>query len=104
MTKQRKQENEAVHSAEEDDQASTYKKNKIEMGPIQGRVKFLQKPFEVSEDQAPMQHLVILQLMTMLLIEDLQDKIKNETKDEEAMQLEYESEMAAAKKLEEELT
>merc|ERR1719468_1071452 len=83
---------------------STYKKTKIEMGPIQGRVKFLQKPFEVSEDQAPMQHLVILQLMTMLLIEDLQDKIKNETKDEEAMQLEYESEMAAAKKLEEELT
>jgi len=127
MTKQRKQENEAFHSAKEDDQAAIklleaardalskyYKKNKIEMGPLQGSVKLLQKPFEVSEDQAPdatfsdkgsrkHESKGVLQLMTML-IEDLQDEIKNETKDEEATQLEYESEMAAAKKLEEELT
>merc|ERR1712048_1437108 len=69
MTKQRNQENEAFLAAKKDDQdaialleaardalSKYYKKNKIEMGPIQGSVKgqFLQqKPFDVSEDQAP---------------------------------------------------
>merc|ERR1719476_252582 len=126
MTKQRKQENEAFHSAKEDDEnaiklleaaldalSEYYKKNKIEMGPIQGSVKLLQKPFAVSEDQAPdatfsdkgsRKHETkgVLQLMTML-IEDLQDEIKNEMKEEEETQLEYEKEMKAAKKSKEEL-
>merc|ERR1719245_1917299 len=117
MTKQRKEENEAFHSAKDDDQAAIklleaardalskyYKKNKIEMGPIQGSVKLLQKPFDVYEEQAPdatfshkgsrkNESKGVLQLMTML-IEDLQDEIKNETKDEETTQLNYESEMA----------
>merc|ERR1719263_2054065 len=126
MTKQRNQENEAFLAAKKDDQdaialleaardalSKYYKKNKIEMGPIQGSVKLLQKPFAVSEDQAPdatfsnkgsRKHETkgVLQLMTML-IEDLQDEIKNEMKEEEETQLEYEKEMKAAKKLKEEL-
>merc|ERR1712151_1154437 len=68
MTKQRNQENEAFLAAKKDDQdaialleaardalSKYYKKNKIEMGPIQGSVKgaLVQKPFDVSEDQAP---------------------------------------------------
>ncbi len=44
----------------------------------------------------------VVQLMTML-IEDLQDEIKNGMKDEEETQLEYEAEMKAAKKLKDEL-
>merc|ERR1719476_810889 len=116
MTKQRKQENQEFHSAKDDDQAAIklleaardalskyYKKNKIEMGPIQGSVKLLQKPFEVSEDQAPdatfsdkgsrkNESKGVVGLMTML-IEDLQDEIKNDMKDEEETQLEYEDEM-----------
>jgi len=126
MTKQRNQENEAFLNAKTDDQAAIklleaarevltkyYKKNKIEMGPIQGSVKLLQKPFAVSEDQAPdatfsdkgsrkNESKGVVQLMTML-IEDLQDEIKNGMKDEEETQLEYEAEMKAAKKLKEEL-
>ena len=66
MTKQRNQEHEAFLNAKKDDQGAIelleaarealtkyYKKNKIEMGPIQGSVKLLQKPFAVSEDWAP---------------------------------------------------
>merc|ERR1719174_2019259 len=126
MTKQRKQENEAFKNAKKDDQdaialleaakdaiSKYYKENKIEMGEIQGSVKLLQKPFAVSEDQAPdatfsnkgsrkNESKGVLQLMTML-IEDLQDEIKNEMKEEEETQLEYEKEMKAAKKLKEEL-
>merc|ERR1712187_7252 len=63
MTKQRNQENEAFLAAKKDDQdaialleaardalSKYYKKNKIEMGPIQGSVKgaLVQKPFAVS--------------------------------------------------------
>ena len=120
MTKQRKQENEAFLNAKKDDQAAIklleaarealtkyYKKNKIEMGPIQGSVKLLQKPFAVSEDQAPdatfsdkgsrkNESKGVVGLMTML-IEDLQDEIKNDMKDEEETQLEYEDEMKTAK-------
>jgi len=128
MTKQRNEENEAFLAAKKDDQdaialleaardalSKYYKKNKIEMGPIQGSVKgaLVQKPFAVSEDQAPdatfsnkgsrkNETKGVLQLMTML-IEDLQDEIKNEMKEEEETQLEYEKEMAAATKLKEEL-
>jgi len=128
MTKQRNQENEAFLAAKKDDQdaialleaardaiSKYYKKNKIEMGPIQGSVKgqFLQKPFDVSEDQAPdatfshkgsrkNESKGVVQLMSML-IEDLHDEIKNEMKEEEETQLQYEKEMKAAKKLKEEL-
>jgi len=129
MTKQREQENEAFHAAKSDDKAAIqlldaardaltkyYKKNKIEMGPIQGSVKgaLLQKPFDVSEDQAPDatfsdkgsrkgESKGVVGLITMLL-EDLQDEIKNDTKDEEETQLEYESQINAAMKLKGELT
>jgi len=126
MTKQRKEEHEAFKNAKKDDQAAIklleaardaltkyYKKNKIEMGKIQGSVKLLQKPFEVSEDQAPDATFTskgsrkgeskgITSLMTML-IEDLQDEIKNEMKNEDETQLEYEKEMKAAKNLKEKL-
>merc|ERR1719281_2396634 len=126
MTKQRKQENEAFKNAKKDDQdaialleaakdaiSKYYKENKIEMGEIQGSVKLLQKPFAVSEDQAPDASFSdsgsrkgetkgVISLMTML-IEDLQDEIKNDTKEEGATQEEYEKDMKAAKKLKEEL-
>jgi ribosomal protein S15P/S13E len=126
MTKQRKQENEAFKNAKKDDQAAIalleaakdaiskyYKENKIEMGEIQGSVKLLQKPFAVSEDQAPDATFTdsgsrkgetkgVISLMTML-IEDLQDEIKNDTKEEGATQEEYDKDMKAAKKLKEEL-
>jgi len=126
MKKQRKQENEAFLNAKKDDQAAIklleaaraaltkyYKKNKIEMGPVQGSVKLLQKPFAVSEDQAPdavfsdkgsrkNESKGVVGLMSML-IEDLEDEIKNGLKDEAETQLEYEAEMKAAKKLKEEL-
>jgi ribosomal protein S15P/S13E len=126
MTKQRKQENEAFKNAKKDDQdaislleaakkaiSKYYKENKIEMGEIQGSVKLLQKPFAVSEDQAPDATFSdsgsrkgetkgVISLMTML-IEDLQDEIKNDTKDEAATQEEYEKDMKAAEKLKEEL-
>merc|ERR1719316_1178507 len=122
MTKQRKQENEAFKNAKKDDQDAIalleaakdaltkyYKNNKIEMGEIQGSVKLLQKPFAVSEDQAPdatfsdkgarkNESKGVVGLMTML-IEDLQDEIKNEIKEEEAAQGEYESEKKTAEKL-----
>jgi ribosomal protein S15P/S13E len=122
MTKQRKQENEAFKNAKKDDQdaialleaakdaiSKYYKENKIEMGPVQ----LLQKPFAVSEDQAPDATFSdsgsrkgetkgVISLMTML-IEDLQDEIKNDTKEEAATQEEYSKDMKAAKKLKEEL-
>merc|ERR1711862_440780 len=83
-------------------------------GEIQGSVKLLQKPFAVSEDQAPEfefsdkgsrknESKGVVGLMTML-IEDLQDEIKNDTKDEEAAQGEYESEKKTAERLRDELT
>jgi len=127
MTKQRDEEHEDFKKARSDDQAAIklleaartalskyYKKNKIEMGPIQGSATgLLQKPFAVSEDQAPDatfsskgsrkgESKGVVSLMTML-IEDLQDEIKNDTKDEEETQGEYEDEMATAKKLKGEL-
>ncbi len=73
----------------------------------------MQKPFAVSEDQAldaafsdkgarKNESKGVVQLMTML-IEDLQDEIKNEGKAEEETQIEYESEMDKATKLKGEL-
>jgi hypothetical protein len=114
---QRKEENDAFKQAKADDTAAIellkaargaiskyYKENKIEM---------LQKPFAVSEDQAPDADFTgaesrktetkgIISLMTML-IEDLNDEIKTGMEDEEQAQLEFEKMLKAAKKLKEEL-
>merc|ERR1712113_1319015 len=94
-----------------------YKKNDIEMGPVQAGVKdaLMQEDpeFAVSEDQAPEavfsskgkrkdQSKGIVSIMTML-IEDVADEIKNAMKAEEEAQLAYEEQMATAKKLREKL-
>ena len=130
MEEVRQEENRAFKQAKSDDEqaidlleqakdalATYYKKNQIAMGPIQGSVKGLelsQEPeFDVSEDQAPdatfshkgkrkNESKGIVQIMTML-IEDLQDEIKNGVKDEAAAQLDFETRIAAAKKLQREL-
>merc|ERR1719146_542268 len=106
MTIERTNENEAFLAAKKDDQdaialleqaiealSSYYKKNKIEMGPIQGSVKLIQEPeFEVSKWQAPdatfsdagkrkNESKGIISILTMLK-EDLEDEIKNGIKDE----------------------
>merc|ERR1719456_741451 len=123
MTEERTDENDAFKSAKKDDEdaialleqaiealSSYYKKNKIEMGPIQGSVKLIQEPeFEVSKWQAPdatfkdkgarkNESKGIVSILTMLK-EDLEDEIKNGIKDEADSQMEYEKQMAAAKKL-----
>merc|ERR1719160_325555 len=128
MTEERTDENEAFLAAKKDDEgaialleqaidalSSYYKKNKIEMGPIQGSVKLLQEPeFEVSKWQAPdatfkdrgarkNESKGIISILTMLK-EDLEDEIKNGIKDEAAAQTEYEKQMEAARKLIESLT
>jgi len=119
MTTQRKQENESFKNAKQDDKdaislleaakdaiSKFYKENKMPVG-------LLQKPFAVSEDQAPDASFSdsssrsgeskgVISLMTML-IEDLQDEIKNDTKEEGSTQEEYSKDMKAAKKLKEEL-
>merc|ERR1719401_2245361 len=123
MTAVRKEENEEFLNAKKEDQEAIdllmaardaltkfYKKNKVDMGPIQGSVKgasFAQEPeFEVSADQAPdadfsgkgkrkHESKGIVQMMTMI-IEDLNDEIKNGMKSEEAAQLTYEEQMKAA--------
>jgi len=130
LTQERTEENTAFLQARSDDQSAIdllmsartalekyYKNNKIEMGDYQSSVKALalaQQPnFEVSADQAPEAVLAdpgkrkheaksILQILTMIM-EDLNDEIKNGMKSEEEAQLEYEKLMAAAKKLENEL-
>jgi len=98
-----------------------YKKNKIEMGPIQGSIKGAafaqvfgsQEPFMVSDDQAPDavfnekgarkgESKGIVSILTMI-IEDLNDEIKNGMKNEEASQVAYEEQMDTAEKLREEL-
>jgi len=96
---------------------SYYKNHSIALGPIQGSVKGLalsqQPDFEVSADQASDavfsdkskrkgESKNILSLMTMI-IEDLNDEIKNGMKAEEAAMLEYEKQTAAAQKLKDEL-
>merc|ERR1719454_1283720 len=128
MTVERTNENEAFLAAKKDDQdaikllemaiealSSYYTKNKIEIGPIQGSVKFMQEPeFEVSKWQAPdatfkdkgarkNESKGIISILTMLK-EDLEDEIKNGIKDEAAAQVEYEKQMEAARKLIETLT
>lgn len=132
MLEQRQAENgEFLNSKENDQKAITllvdartalskyYKKNDIEMGPIQGSIKGLslsqQGPdFDISADQAPEATFAgkgkrkneskgIIQLFTMI-IEDLSDEIKNSMKAEELAQLDYEKQLASAMKLNETLT
>merc|ERR1719245_2831705 len=115
---EREEENRVFTASKQDDQGAIdllmdartaltlyFKKNKIDMGPIQGSVKSLAlaqegPDFEVSADQAPEavfsgkgkrkdESKGILQIMTML-IEDLNDEIKNDMQAEEAAQLKYE--------------
>mmetsp|Transcript_28441 Transcript_28441/g.80831 ORF Transcript_28441/g.80831 Transcript_28441/m.80831 type:complete len:726 (-) Transcript_28441:28-2205(-) len=97
--------------------SSYYANHSVAMGEVQGSVKgaaLLQQPvFNVSADQAPDADFTdkghhkneakgIVSILTMI-IEDLDDEIKNGMKAEEESQLEYESQMHAAKKLKEEL-
>jgi DNA repair exonuclease SbcCD ATPase subunit len=114
MTEERTDENDAFKSAKADDEAAIkllgmavealsgyYKKNDIKM---------LQEPeFAVDKFQAPDATFAdkgarkneskgIVSILTMLK-EDLEDEIKNGIKDEAANQVEYEKQMAAAKKL-----
>jgi len=131
LTGERQAENSAFKNSKKDDQesidllmdartalSSYYKDNKIDMGPIQGSVKgaslVQQEPeFDVSADQAPGADFSdkgkrkgeskdIVSLMTMI-VEDLNDEIKNDMKAEEKAQLDYENQMKAAKRLEKEL-
>merc|ERR1719410_2723968 len=91
-----------------------YKKNDIDLGPIQAGQKDLvleqeDPEFAISADQAPEavfsdkgkrknETKGIVSIMTML-IEDVADEIKNAMKAEEEAQLAYEEQMATAKKL-----
>lgn len=93
---------------------SYYRNHSIDMGPIQGSVKALafaqQGPdFEISADQAPdvdfsgkgkrkNESKDIVSILTMI-IEDIDDEIKNDMKAEEEAQLEYEALIAEADKL-----
>lgn len=126
ITKVRKEENEEFLKNKEDDQkvikllakartalTKYYKKNDIEMGPVQAGVKdaLMQEDpeFSVSEDQAPEavfsskgkrkgESKGIVSIMTML-IEDVADEIKNAMKAEEEATLAWEEQMATAEKL-----
>jgi len=131
ITAVRKDENDAFLTAKKDDQdaidlliaardalTAYYKKHGIDMGPVQGSVKGLalaqdEPEFDVSADQAPdavfshkgkrkNESKDIVSILTMI-IEDLNDEIKNGMKAEEAAQLEYEAQMKAAEKLRAEL-
>mmetsp|Transcript_98718 Transcript_98718/g.304228 ORF Transcript_98718/g.304228 Transcript_98718/m.304228 type:complete len:591 (-) Transcript_98718:64-1836(-) len=132
ITTERKAENAAFLQSKKDDQDAItllasartallayYSNRSIELGPIQGSVKGLalaqQGPdFEVSADQAPEavfshkgkrkdEAKGIVQLLSMIM-EDLNDEIKNDMKAEEVAQLEYEQQMTAANKLKDQLT
>jgi len=130
ITAEKKAENQAFLKAKEEDQQSIdllmsarhalskfYAKHEIEMGDVQGAAKAVfaqQAPeFGVSEDQAPDavfsnkghrkgESKGIVSILTMI-IEDLNDEIKNGMKGEEVAQLDYEQQMATAQKLHDEL-
>jgi chromosome segregation ATPase len=127
MEEEREEEHDEFKVAKKDDEAAIellektvevlgkyYKKNKIEMGPVQGSSKLLQEPeFEKSQWQAPdakfsdagnrkNQSKGIISILTML-IEDLQAEIKNGVKDEVAAQGEFEKNVDSAKALIEQL-
>eukprot|EP00929_Paragymnodinium_shiwhaense_P111682 TRINITY_DN79_c0_g1_i1.p1 TRINITY_DN79_c0_g1~~TRINITY_DN79_c0_g1_i1.p1 ORF type:complete len:597 (-),score=287.23 TRINITY_DN79_c0_g1_i1:113-1765(-) len=128
ITEQRTAANQAFLQAKSDDEAAIkllesavealskfYKKNGIEMGPIEGSVKLLQQPvFEVSADQAPdavfsgkgkrkNESKGIVSIMTMIT-EDLYAEIKKGEEDEAAAQVEFEKQLKAAETLVEDLT
>jgi len=133
MTKERTAENDEFKNAKTEDEkaielltkakdflAEYFKKNAIELGPIQGGkkagVEMLQQgpEFAVSEDQAPeaefsegdhrkLESKGVISILTMI-IEDLGDEIKNAVTAEAAAQANYEKQMDSAKKVEEELT
>jgi len=128
MEEQRVSEHEAFKEAKADDEAAIellgqaiealskfYKKEGVEMGPIQGSSKLLQEPeFQVSQWQAPdatfsdkgkrkNQSKGIISILTMLK-EDLEDEIKNGIKDEVSSQAEFEKAVATAKSLIADLT
>eukprot|EP00747_Dinoflagellata_sp_TGD_P139147 gnl/TRDRNA2_/TRDRNA2_175867_c0_seq1.p1 gnl/TRDRNA2_/TRDRNA2_175867_c0~~gnl/TRDRNA2_/TRDRNA2_175867_c0_seq1.p1 ORF type:complete len:715 (-),score=248.94 gnl/TRDRNA2_/TRDRNA2_175867_c0_seq1:100-2244(-) len=126
MEDQRKAENEAFLNAKAEDEAAIellgktkdvlskfYKENKIEMGKLQGAA-LIQKPeFEVSEDQAPdatfsdkggrkNESKGIISIISMIM-EDLQDEVKNGKKNEAQAQLDFEAELETAQNLKSEL-
>merc|ERR1719217_1220291 len=128
MEEERKAEHEEFQVAKSDDEAaiallekardvlsSYYKKNEVDMGPVQGSMKLLQGPeFEISQDQAPdatfsdkgkrkNESKGIISIITMLL-EDLKAEVSNGVKDEVAAQTEFEKSVKAAKKLIADLT
>lgn len=123
ITQQRKDDHEAyLHAKDEDEQVVVLltqakdalteytKKNKIDMGPIQGNLRFVQEPtFERHEDRAPdlefsdkgsrkTQTKGIVGLMTYLL-EDAQNEIINDGKSEEKSVAEFETAKADAESL-----
>jgi len=123
ITDERTAENEAFKQAKLEDEAAIkvlnaakaaltkfYKKNKVDMGPVQGSVKFAQDPdFKVSADQAPdatfsgkgsrkLGSKNIVSLMDYI-IQDLEDEITNGKKDEAKNQADYEDEMDKANNL-----
>eukprot|EP00746_Dinoflagellata_sp_MGD_P160568 gnl/MRDRNA2_/MRDRNA2_87397_c0_seq1.p1 gnl/MRDRNA2_/MRDRNA2_87397_c0~~gnl/MRDRNA2_/MRDRNA2_87397_c0_seq1.p1 ORF type:complete len:772 (-),score=275.30 gnl/MRDRNA2_/MRDRNA2_87397_c0_seq1:227-2425(-) len=128
MEDERISEHEAFLEAKSDDEAAVellgkaieamskfYKKEGVDMGPIQGSSKLLQEPeFEIDQFQAPdakfsdkgkrkNQSKGIISILTMLK-EDLEDEIKNGVKDEVAAQAEFEKSVADAKALIKDLT
>jgi len=123
MEDERKAEHEEFQIAKKDDEdaialltktvevlGAYYKKEKIEMGPIQGSMKLMQEPeFAIDDDNAPEatfkekgsrknESKGVISILTML-IEDLTMEIKNGIKDEVASQAEFEKNVDAAKKL-----
>jgi len=127
MTQQRTDENAVFLQAKKDDQdaiqllasarsalTAFYTNHSIELGPLQNFFLVQQGPnFTVSEDQAPeatfsgkghrkVESKGIVQLLTMIM-QDLNDEIKNDMKAEELAQLEYEKQLAAANALKGEL-
>jgi len=131
LTAEREEENRVFTASKRDDQQAIdilmdarsaltlyFKKNKIDMGKIQGSVKSLAlvqagPDFEVSADQAPEavfsgkgkrkdESKGIVQIMTML-IEDLNDEIKNDMQAEESAQLKFEKLIDEANALREKL-
>jgi hypothetical protein len=122
MKAQREAENEAFHAAKDEDEAAIvlltqakealakfYKENKIDVGALVQK----EPEFAVSEDQAPEASFSgkgkrggeskgIVSILTMI-IEDLEDEIKNSQKEEASTQVEYEKMMKAASELKEDL-
>jgi chromosome segregation ATPase len=130
MTQERHDEHAEYLQAKQDDQnaidllmqarhalSSYYKNHSIALGPIQGDVKgvslLTQPEFAVGEDSAPETTFAnkgsrkheakgIVQILTML-IEDLNDEIKNGMRQEESAQLEFEKLLKSANSLVSEL-